>query len=666
MTPPSPGSNITHNRLLYLVIAVIVAVIFAAFTWFSIRESRKDSYRLLVLQGKSFTESLAAACNNAVVSQNFYERLSRHRYSELVSLFADLRGRAGSGFEWRSFVDIHNVDGIAVFDTSSEMVMGGVGGSDLQTRVQNEVRKLFDVPDSHSVLLTVQESGEAPSHIYLEIASTLDEVTAITGDASLYVSAVTTTGIGPLIQRMAREEGIVYIMYQTPEGIVFSSRNVGDVLSIASDPFLSKAHEGDSIAYRQNEFQGEPCLEMVRPFSTGEFPFGIFRVGLSMRDYYKVLRGFDTQIILLAVASFALIVTGLLYAYNRQEKRQITRDFRRMKALTEGVFEHMQTGVVVIGDDGRILLANKAFQQAVEEEVREGAIWQTLKTARQIDGLGAPGASEREIVFHLTGRDSILLVAKSEVVLEGNQRATVLVLSDITTLKEYEKTAARKERLSELGELAATVAHEIRNPLNTISIAAQRLAHETADKVSEPTVLPFTQVIRDEIRRLNEIVNRFLALTKESKLSRRTVDLRKLLFELETLWRPESESLGISLLLNSEDIQVETDPDKLKAVLTNLYQNSKEALNGEAGSISCQIERRGNDVIINFEDSGPGIPDHLREKVFTPFFTSKSGGTGLGLATVQSRVEELGGRISIVPAALGGAGFAISLPAKKP
>jgi len=361
-------------------------------------------------------------------------------------------------------------------------------------------------------------------------------------------------------------------------------------------------------------------------------------------------------------------LVSLLYVSARSRRRKIVDDFKRMKSVTDKLFDEMATGVAAVDGSGVISLTNRAFESLFGTKKCVGKHWD--KTVREpalnFEKLASSEgtASEVQVSGHNKRGLRSLLVASSPV--EGtddSEYGVVVVVNDITRLRRFEREADRKERLSELGHLAAGVAHEIRNPLNTISIAAQRLASEFAPTDGREQYLTFTDQIRSETKRLNEIITRFLALAREDKKKQTVVQLDKLLVEVESMLRLEAQELEVALNVNSgEPVPVRADRDQLKQVFVNLFNNALEALSGTPGKIAISVRREGDNVVISFDDNGPGIAENLRDEVFTPYFTTKEAGTGLGLPTVHRIISELGGVVSIDTSKLGGAAIVMRLP----
>ncbi|NOY88267.1 MAG: hypothetical protein GXO93_02610, partial [FCB group bacterium] len=265
--------------------------------------------------------------------------------------------------------------------------------------------------------------------------------------------------------------------------------------------------------------------------------------------------------------------------------------------------------------------------------------------------------------ININDNEKHLLVAISKIKQPQNM---VVVISDITHLKELEKRSMRKERLSEMGNLAAGVAHEIRNPLNTIAIASQRLASEFIPHENKEEYLSFTKQIKDETKRLNEIITKFLSLTREDRKKHQPINLSKLINEFIQLKRYEANSLNIKFDIDIDaELFVEGDINNLKQLFENLYNNAKEAFGKKSGRIKIVGKKLENDVHIQFADNGPGIPLEKRDRVFMPYYTTKEAGTGLGLATVHQIVAEMGGDIKVADSQWGGALFIINFPSVK-
>jgi len=661
------------NQRFTFIIVIALALAVLIITAVSIKESRSDSFELLVLQGTAFTEALAQASENAIMAETFYDYLVQKRYSDLVGTLVESDFDRITETELARFALNHELYSITIFNMDSSLAREGFARGpreNLPDFVLDEVKLLITDPRTNFVLLLDEEESPGGGvHYYLELTNRLDHVVVLKSDATYYSDALHQTGIGYLAQNMAREKGVNYIIYQTREGIIFASRKPGSLLAIESDPFLTDALDSDSIMHRLFEFQGETVLELIRPFATAQYPFGLFRVGLSLEKYYAVSRRYDQLMIILSGVLFVLLVVALLYLSSKRQHREINLKYTEMKTITDRIFEQMRTGVAVVDAGGTVRKVNEAFEKIFGLSSAVGRSWEelidneNLRLTKFIEG--DPDADETEFSMDIRGTAKDILVARSKIVSDTDALTSVVMVAyDITRLKDYERQSARRERLSEMGNLAAGVAHEIRNPLNTISIAAQRLASEFAPEKNSVEYLSFTEKIRAETKRLNDIITRFLALAREEQKKRSVVALDRLIDDFVNFIRAEADKLRIELVSGVDDgLRLNGDADQLRQVFLNLFNNTKEALNGRAGKFRITATKSNAELVLRFADNGPGVKPELREKILSPYFTTKDSGTGLGLPTVYKIITDLDGDIKVEQSEWGGTEVIITLPA---
>jgi len=666
----SPATFSSLGNKFTLIVLLIVTIVIAVVTWLGIRQSRSDSLRLLVSEGKAFTEALAQSTESAIESERVIDHFVHLRFSEIVASFGSANLDSPSTDQLMAVARDHEVYGIFVLDEQANVLAGAA----VKTVALNppdfvfaEAESLLIHPESNYILLLDEESaGPEPLQYYLEILNTLDRIILIIDDATYYVDAMPKTQIGFLAQNMAKEQGVAYIIYQTTDGIIFSSSKTDRLLSIESDPFLNDALEADSISFRNYDFEGETVLELVRPFSSPDFRFGLLRVGLSLDNYYIITRGFDLRMIIIAGALLALALIVLKYLDSRRRRDESELRYQKIKTVTDRIFEQMRTGVAAVNSDGFISLANDAFGSILSKSELIGKKWEDVIEHEHfsLDKIAPSGSrsEEKEITLSIGGERKTLLVAASRLSAESSQdEGTIIVLYDITRIKEYEQESLRRERLSEMGQLAAGVAHEIRNPLNAISISAQRLASEFKPQDNEEEYKLMTSNMRSESQRLDSIISRFLALAKSEK--RNIEDINLLIFFKEDagFLSVEADQLGIELNINVEPaLTLLADRGSLMQIVTNLFNNAKEALNGKEGKVNVSAFKKNSSIVIAIEDSGPGVADENIKEIFKPFYTTKENGTGLGLPTVHRIVREFGGEIKLEKGELGGARFVMT------
>ncbi len=284
------------------------------------------------------------------------------------------------------------------------------------------------------------------------------------------------------------------------------------------------------------------------------------------------------------------------------------------------------------------------------------------------------------ITFAMNGRDVTLVVA-------GMYGSTILVLGYVlgyvieSRRREREQAAViraqmeaieaararlvQSEKLAALGQLSATIAHEVRNPLAVIRSAAQSLGETVAARDSEGERA--CRFITAEIDRLTSVVGSLLAFARPLRLELKPVAVDALFEGALQLAAPDlaREHVQVARPVPTAPLHVRADVDLVRQVLVGLLVNAVEAV-GSNGAITLDACDRDGTVEIEVADSGPGVPAELRTRIFEPFFTTRAKGTGLGLPIARQIVEAHGGKLEVGERRGGGARFIVRLPAAPP
>ena len=230
---------------------------------------------------------------------------------------------------------------------------------------------------------------------------------------------------------------------------------------------------------------------------------------------------------------------------------------------------------------------------------------------------------------------------------------------NLTELDKVNSEKSRMERLSALGEMASTVAHETKNPLNSIRLATSYLKKNFQGEI----LTEFLSIIEQEVARLNELTTGFLGYSKPAPLKLKPCDINTIVRTTVDLVRQEATDRNIELVVLMDDHAppVGCDLSQMKQALLNLLVNAMDA-SGEGSTITVTTEAADGRMRIAVRDTGVGIPQEEIDKIFKPFYTTKTRGAGLGLAIVERIVKEHGGEISIESAAGKGTTFTLLLP----
>jgi signal transduction histidine kinase len=223
-----------------------------------------------------------------------------------------------------------------------------------------------------------------------------------------------------------------------------------------------------------------------------------------------------------------------------------------------------------------------------------------------------------------------------------------------------ERALAHAGRLATVGETAARIAHEIRNPVTAARSLAQQLAREPGDPFATEHAL-----ILGELERVERQVAALLRFARREQYALAAVDLGAVVRSAVDAFRARLAEAGVALAVEVADgVRVRADPEKLRQVVVNLVENALDALAGAGGGrrLSLRVAARNGTAMVEVADTGPGVPPEALPQLFEPFFSLKSGGTGLGLAIAKRTIDAHGGRIGATSVAGAGTTFRIDLP----
>jgi two-component system sensor histidine kinase PilS (NtrC family) len=267
---------------------------------------------------------------------------------------------------------------------------------------------------------------------------------------------------------------------------------------------------------------------------------------------------------------------------------------------------------------------------------------------------------ERSEALFQGGRVAFGYAVSALVDRKGEARGNILIFQDLSKVKRLEEDLRRADRLAAVGRLAAGLAHEIRNPLASLSGSVEVL-RENLDPGPDDNQL-FTIVLR-ETERLNRLVTNFLHYARPEKASYSEVELSTLVDETAFFFLQGEGRVGFALENRvPADLKISGDQAQVEQLLLNLLRNSREATT-DGVRVVVGGERQGDVVVLSVRDDGPGMAPEVAQRAFEPFFSSKDGGTGLGLATVHRIMENHGGTVALETELGSGTEFRLRFPA---
>jgi len=439
----------------------------------------------------------------------------------------------------------------------------------------------------------------------------------------------------------------------------------GDVLLFTDLRGLVPREKGRLLTVQMTALQAEAAVPVIMD---GRLE-GIFFLGakISGEPYSQE----DVKLLATLVSQVAVSL----------KNAQLYQEVRVVKRYLENVLENIGNGLIAVDWSGSITAFNSAAGrlagisagEALGRKVDEvldpaisGLMLHTMATAAVGSG----------VELELQAGEAVRFVSCSTAVVEapdGGRRGAILVMSDVTQVKELEREKSQIERLASLGQVAAGMAHEIKNPLVSIKTFAELLP----EKYESPEFrLDFSRIVSQEVERIDNLVTELLSFTRSSRLRCEEVNAEALMDEVLLLLSPQMDRQNVRVYrqYDSGVRPLWADKNQLKQAFLNVCLNGIQAMTG-GGELRISIlaesgrDHTGKDpapggkVKIVVEDTGVGISAKEKDRVFDPFFTTKSEGVGIGLSISHKIVVDHGGTIQIRSRPGDGAAFEICLPA---
>ena len=353
----------------------------------------------------------------------------------------------------------------------------------------------------------------------------------------------------------------------------------------------------------------------------------------------------------LFVHSGAFVVTAALASYLAEQLRatgerlaESESDLAVITALHEAIVDSMTSGLVTLDRAGGVTYVNRAAEQMIgltEAQARGRPVAELLPAVQ-------PNAGRDEIAVE-NARGERLRVGYSSFPLSGRDGQVIgsaVIFQDLTRLRAMEEAVQRTERLADLGRVAAGLAHELRNPLASMSGSIELL--RAASPAGEDDRRLMDIVLR-EAERLNGLVSEFLQFARPPPLRRQLADLATVLEETVRVFRHDPGAAGLVIEAALAPAPADCDPGQMRQVAWNLLVNAAQALAeaGRGGRIRVASRAEGAEAVLEVEDDGPGIAAADQERIFLPFHTTKEKGLGLGLFIAQGIATAHGGDIDV-------------------
>jgi two-component system sensor histidine kinase HydH len=479
--------------------------------------------------------------------------------------------------------------------------------------------------------------------------------------------------LGNLLEETAKDHDIAYVYLEGRNGIiVHHSDPVEEGRRADWKPELSH----DQAATRVRTLtDGRQIYEIAKFFAPMYEPSALHHRGmmgdmqmagshthrgdmivLGMRmTAFEEARHADIQHAFIMAAIILVLGSGtLFFIFVIQNYYLVDRTLKQTKDYTRQVVANMANGLLSIDTEARIVSYNPLALELLglkEPEIR-GMDLNTVidfKTSGICNTLSDCLTVREQEIYHRKKSGRAVPLALSATPIrnaEGRCEGAVILLRDLTEIKQLEEKVKRSEKLAAIGELAAGVAHEIRNPLSSIRGFAQFFEHSLKDRPKEQE---YARTMVAEVDRINRVVTDLLTFARPMPAKLAPTDVTELVEHAVRLVQADAQSRRVSVKIKISDLsKLPLDENQMTQALLNLLLNALQAVSPE-GHVEIGAELDASDAVLLFwvEDDGPGISKDKLEKIFEPFFTTREKGTGLGLSIVHKIVENHSGEITV-------------------
>ncbi len=615
----------------YFLLAIILLLILGVFLTLGITSSRKIMMDLIKEEARSFLAIVASTQENSIFAEGKYEDeiieklINICNYLETTTLNRNALDKLRQTFTLNSILVRDDMTHKTIISSGNPLRQS----DDVLLKEKPLFYEYFTIGTKKYMHLSYKIQGKV---YQLEVSA--EEIQRFRQEF----------GINKIMSQISVNPRILYLVLQDRKGIIFATPNIKTITRIDDDSTLIAVLESNIEASRMTEFEDQNILELSRPFIVEEQVLGIFRIGISLDSYYRHIRVTERQLILLFVmlfgAGFILFIFLMKY-----------QSYVGLKDLFDKTLGAVEDAVLTVNAKGMITGVNTTFCKisSFEEEM---LLNQNYFKLFKDDPFNIEKVLNKRVkivdekpIFDKTIQHSTYPLFDDKNRISG----VISVLRDVTKIRAFEKEREEAARLKFLGNLVANFAHEIKNPLNGLSIATQRLIKEFPSDDDECVRL--TTIIKKEIESLNRILNDFLSLARPKMKEKKEFNLSRLIQDTMDLVREQAKSSSIILKENiKRNVNTIGNESDFRRAILNILLNSIEALvivHDRKRKLEISLKKRGKEILLEISDNAMGMDQEEVEKIFTPYFTTKKGGTGLGLYIAQNILKEHNAEITV-------------------
>ncbi|GGA32687.1 two-component system sensor histidine kinase NtrB [Paenibacillus physcomitrellae] len=543
---------------------------------------------------------------------------------------------------------------------------------------------LFPLLYERADLLIQQEQNvrkRLSYHVVLAVTCAISMIFSSIFTTKLYGIIPLTYGMVPLFAAMLYEKTVYSLLLAALQLVLYiineDFRNLSDFLLVTGlliFPLVLLSKKKFLVMSRRGKSGILALFLLVGSMLSTASPFFLHNESLNNNFSLIFLAYSNTFLMILAGLILIHIIEETLDKRKFQYQLEaVSRKYYREEEKMQQMMDATPLSVALLDRQGSITMLNKTFLKLFREiqpdAVREDLLGHHLLPVltslqihmEQLDPELLRVFEQRSIVSELVQIQDTMLFTSISPIIKGHSDeviGAVVVVQDITELETLRLELNNVDRLSLVGQMAAGITHEIRNPIAVVRGFLQLMREKSPDSLDH-----YYRIVLEELDRANSIINDFLSLAQNRPVRKEATSLGDIIHELTPLLWADANLRGqsIEVKLDEHIPKLELNAKEIKQLILNLCRNGMEAME-DKGQLTLETRKVAAGVELLVSDTGPGIPLNKRENLFQPFFTTKAKGTGLGLALCKSIVERHNGKVSVDSEVGVGTTFSILFP----
>jgi two-component system, NtrC family, sensor histidine kinase HydH len=679
----------SRNKLLkylsprYIVgIAAVVAAMMISSAIIELAQSRRELSQLMNKEASSLMKTILESSSSNIMANDEIESLIALRLLSTAKTIKRLDSTGTMSNELLAKIaEDNSVYRINIFDISGNKQYGSILADTSHPNTTSRhsplefIKPILDGEKDEIIIGLKEARYEEGKRFAVAIRRAANRKGAIVVnvDAAYMLQFENKLGFGKMISRLGKSGGMKYIALQKDNKIIAANVPSNEISITDIDEFLTNAYGSDTMLTRTININNEEYLEFVQKFEVNGEKLGLLRIAFNMDEMKSLESRMMRRAVILSIILIVIGVIVLSILNMNQNLKFVSGEYKKIQTFSGNILQNMDDSVITTDMQGIIRIFNRSSETLFRVNKTDAigvnifdflpALARHLK--RSLDS--GIAMKDEEILYQSNSGEEKTLNTTTTFTRdpEGNFDSFTVVFRDLTEIKRMENTVRQKQKLSYMGELASKVAHEVRNPLNAMSMIAQRFDKEFTASENQDEFKGLISVMLSESRRVNNIIEQFLKFSRPARLNIVNIQSTELIDRLKKIGETACRSKNILFkTIEHDQLYIEADKDLMEQALLNLLLNAIDAT-PEGGRIEIEFAAMGKDkCCFCVKDSGCGIEQDKLKDIFELYYTTKQNGTGIGLSIVQQIVLQHNGSVGAKSTMDQGTVFTIELPLK--